>query len=109
MESGGKPAPAEAARRLRFTFQGDKLLVKGNFPDDREETCSYKLDEQKNPNQLDFTPPKEDKPVLGIYKLKGDQLVICFRHGGSPGGRPTKLTTKDDPTLILVRFKKAMP
>ena len=111
-EADGKPAPAEAVKRMRFTFKGDKLLVKGNFADDREEECSYEIDAAKSPKQLDFTPPKEshqDSPILGIYEVKGEELKLCLRHGGSSAGRPTEFSTKPDSDLILIVLKRAKP
>jgi uncharacterized protein (TIGR03067 family) len=107
MEADGKAAPANAVSRMRFTFQGKKLLVKGNSPDDREEQCSYKIDTTKSPNCLDFTPTKEKKTVLAIYEVKEDELKVCLRHEGSPGGRPTEFSTKPDSGLVLIVFKKA--
>jgi uncharacterized protein (TIGR03067 family) len=109
MEVDGKPAPAEVIKRMRFTFKGDKLLVKGNFNDDREEQCSYEIDATKSPKHLDFTPPKEKKPILGIYEVKGDELKLCLRHGSSSDGRPTEFSTKPDSNLILMVFKRAKP
>jgi uncharacterized protein (TIGR03067 family) len=107
MEADGKPAPAEALKRMRFTFKGDKLLVRGNFADDREEECSYGIDATKSPKHLDFTPPKEKEPILGIYEIKGDDLKLCLRHGGSSAGRPTEFSAKPDSELILFVFKRA--
>ncbi len=107
MEANGKPAPPEAVKRTRFTFKGDKLLVRGNYDDDREEECSYQTDTTKSPKQLDFTPPKEKKPLLGIYELKDDELKLCIRHASSSEGRPDKFSTKPESKLILIVFKKA--
>jgi uncharacterized protein (TIGR03067 family) len=109
MEADGKPAPAEEVKRMRFTFKGDKLLVRGNFDNDREEECSYEIDATKSPKHLDFTPPKEEKPILGIYAVKGDELKLCLRHGNSSGGRPTEFSTKPESDLILMVFKRAKP
>jgi uncharacterized protein (TIGR03067 family) len=109
MESDGKAAPAAAVKKMRFTFKGDKLLVRGNFEDDSEETCAYKVDPKKTPKHLDFSPPKEKKPILAIYAMKGDELKICLRHGKSSKGRPTEFATKPDSDLVLIVFKKQKP
>ena len=106
MVSDGKAAPAEAVKRMRFTFKGDKLLVKGNFDDDREEECTFKADSKQSPNHLEFTPPKQQKPILGIYEVKKDELRICLRHEGSAEGRPTEFATTVNSKLILIVFKK---
>lgn len=109
MEADGKPAPAETARRMRFTFKGDKLFIRGNFDGDREEECACKIDAKQTPNHLDFTPPKEKKPVLGILEVKGDDLKICLRHASSDKGRPEGFATKEGSQLVLIVFKKQKP
>ena len=109
MESDGNSAPKEAVERMRFTFKEDTLLVKGNFNDDREEQCTYKIDAKQSPKHLDFTPPKQDKPILGIYEIKDDQLKLCLRHGGSSGGRPSEFSAKRDSGMVLMVFKRNKP
>jgi uncharacterized protein (TIGR03067 family) len=47
MEADGKPAPADAVKRMKFTFTDDKLLIAGNFADDREQECAYKVDPKR--------------------------------------------------------------
>jgi uncharacterized protein (TIGR03067 family) len=107
MEADGKPAPAEVVKWMRLTFKGDNVLFRGNFGDDREEECSFKIDATKSPRHFDFTPPNQEKPILGIYEITGDKLRICLRHGGSSAGRPTEFSTKPESGLILTVFKRA--
>jgi uncharacterized protein (TIGR03067 family) len=109
MEADGNAAPAEAVKRMRFTFKGDKLLVKGNYDDDREDECTYKVDPRQSPKHLDFTPVKEKKPIRGIYEVKGDELKVCLRHADSSEGRPTEFATKAGSRLVLIVFKKQKP
>lgn len=109
MEADGKAAPADAVRRMRFTFKGDSLFIKGNFDDDREAECPYKIDPKQSPKHLDFSPPKEKKPILGIYDVKGDELKVCLRHASSSEGRPTRFATQADSKLVLIVFKKRRP
>lgn len=106
IEKDGKMAPDEAAKRMRFTFQGDRLLVTGNTASDKEVGGPYKVDSTKSPKQLEFTPPEETKPILGIYELTEDQLKVCMRHASSDKGRPTEFKTTADSDLILVVFKR---
>jgi len=106
MEVDGKPAPAEAVKQMRFTFKGDKLLVRGNHKDDSEQECSYEIDATKSPKHLDFT--QEDKQhVRGIYDINGDELKVCLRHASSSDGRPADFSTKPRSKLILLVFKRA--
>ncbi len=94
---------------MRLTFKGDKLLFLGNFDDDREEECIYKFDVKRFPNHLEFTPPNEKKPILGIFEVKGDELKICLRHARSNKGRPTEFATKEDSQLILLVLRRQKP
>lgn len=105
MEANGKPAPNKAAKRMRFTFEGDTLLIRGNFSDERELKCSFKIDAKQTPHHLDFRPMKE-KTVLGIYEVKGDVLKICVRHANSGKGRPSEFKTAPDSDLILIVLQK---
>ena len=109
IETHGEQAPPESAKKLRFTFKGDRLLIAGNTSPDKEEDCPYKVDATQSPKHLEFTPPKEEKPVVGIYELSGDTLKICFRHASSTGGRPTEFRTTPESQFVLVLFKKAAP
>ena len=109
MEADGKAAPPEDVERMRFTFKGDKLLLRGNFANDMEEDCSFAVDTTKTPHQLDFTPPNEKKPIVGIYEVKGAELKVCLRHASSPDGRPTTFATKPDSNLVLIILKRQDP
>lgn len=104
LESDGEKAPEDVVKNMRFRFAGDKLFVRGNFGDDREEVCSFALDDTKTPKHLDFTPPKEKKPVLAIYERNGKTLKMCIRHGNSDKGRPTEFKTTPGSRSVLIVF-----
>lgn len=107
IEFNGKPAPADEVKRTRFTFRGEKLLVRGSKDDGREEEGSYKADRDKSPKQLDITLGK--KTLAGIYEVKGDQLKVCFENGGNLKNRPSKFATSKEEELVLIMFKKQKP
>lgn len=109
MEADGKAAPADVVKQMRFTFRQDKLLIRGNFSDDREEECSYKLDPARSPRHLDILPPREEKPVLAIYELQGDQLKVCLRHNGAAAGRPRDFQSLPNSQVVLIVFKRQQP
>ena len=106
MEVNGAPAPAKAVERVQFTFEGDKLSIKGNFSDERVDECTYKVDGEKSPKHLDISHPKETKPIVGIYKVNGDTLTVCLRHASSNEGRPNEFVSKADSNLVLITFEK---
>jgi uncharacterized protein (TIGR03067 family) len=109
MEVDGKALPAEEAKRMRLTFKGDKLLIRGNFKDDRELECDYKVDAKQSPHHLDFTPRNEKKSLQGIYDVKDGVLKVCMSHETGSEGRPKMFATKAGSQLILVVFNKQKP
>lgn len=102
-EEDGKIARKEKVARVQLTFKGDKLIIKGNFQDDRVESCSYKVDSSKSPRTLDFTPPSQKVPVLCIYEINGDDLKICFVRGSAK--HPREMTSKKQTIITLKRGK----
>src|SRR5262249_50829433 len=58
MEINGKPAPTEEVKATRFTFKGEKLLVRHPKGGGQEEEGSFKTDREKSPKQLDSTMKK---------------------------------------------------
>jgi uncharacterized protein (TIGR03067 family) len=112
MAVDGEPAPAKTLNRVRFIFKGEKLLFRGNFENDKEVECTFKLDLKASPKQLDINFGKKDgdeNVSLGIYELKGDELRLCSRVAGSPKGRPAEFATAPDSGLALIVFKRQKP
>jgi uncharacterized protein (TIGR03067 family) len=107
MEINGKKAPAAEVKRTRFTFKGDKLLIRGAKDDGREMECAYKIDADKAPKQIDIV--SKDKTLAGIYEVKGDQLKVCFENGGKAENRPKKFDTNRKEELVLIVFKTQKP
>lgn len=104
MEINGKRAPAAEVKRTRFTFKGDKLLIRGAKDDGREMECAYKIDVDKAPKQIDIEA--KDKKLTGIYEVKDDQLKVCFENGGNAENRPKKFATNRREELVLIVFKR---
>jgi uncharacterized protein (TIGR03067 family) len=90
-----------------FTFKDDKITMKEGKTPKTEGT--YKLDEKKNPKEIDVTAPKEDNPkemetVKAVYTLDGDTLKLCMPNNGPAGPRPKSLD-KDMGIMVLKRKK----
>ena len=62
------------------------------------------------PGAIDFVSadePLRGKRALGVYRLKGDRLTICFGEFGG-GKRPSFDTTGGEPTTFWV-LKRRQP
>jgi uncharacterized protein (TIGR03067 family) len=102
MEMDGEQADAALAKRMRFKFEGDVLIIAGNFSDESQAKCSFRLNETASPKHLDFTPEDEKKPLVGIYERNGRNLKLCIRQGRSDKGRPMEFITTKDSDLVLM-------
>jgi uncharacterized protein (TIGR03067 family) len=107
LEINGKPASAKEVERTRFTFKGEKLLVRGARDEDKEEKGAFKTDPKKLPRHLDIT--LNGKTLHGIYEIKGDELKVCFENGGKAENRPTKFATNKENEEVLIVFKRQKP
>jgi len=106
-ELNGKPVPAKEVERIRFTFKGAKLLVRGARDEDKEEEGTFKTDPKKSPRHLDIT--LKGKTLHGIYEVKGDKLKVCFENGGKAENRPTRFATNKENEEVLIVFKRKKP
>jgi len=107
-ELNGEPVPAKEVERTRFTFKGEKVLIRPTKDKDKaDEEGTYKADSKKSPKQLDITI--KNKTVHGIYKVKGDELTVCYETGEKRENRPTKFATNKEEELVLIVFKRQKP
>jgi uncharacterized protein (TIGR03067 family) len=104
-EAGGMKFDFPKDMQTVFTFSGDKLTLKDMGK--KEETGTFKIDEKKNPKEIDMTTPKVENPketetVKGIYQLDGDTLKIAFRADPA-ADRPNAFDAKG---AIAITFKR---
>jgi len=105
VEIDGKPIDIpKDSPEMTFTFKDDKATMK---EDKKIEEGTYKLDEKKNPKEIDIIHPKKDNPKemeteKWIYKLDGDTLKLATSGKGPSGSRPKNF---DENVMILKRKK----
>jgi uncharacterized protein (TIGR03067 family) len=105
--AGGKEKPVPEGG-ITFTFTADGQLTVNEGNRKKADTGSYKLDPKKDPAEIDIIPPaeKKDPTVLGIYKLDGDTLTLCFGRGKA-GSRPTTFESPEGSETIVITLKRA--
>ena len=102
----GRPLPEETVQQLRLTLtakrykseRGDQVLF----------DSTYTVDPSKDPPQIDMIGTEGDlkgKPALGIYKLDGDSLTLCYVMPGKE--RPTKFESPPQSGVFMVVYKRS--
>jgi uncharacterized protein (TIGR03067 family) len=108
LESDGQPAPAEATKGAELIFEGNHYALKGGTEQFRG---TFRLDATRTPRAIDatFTEPdgKEKGKAVGIYKLEGDRLTICWHQDGKE--RPATFRTARDSNLRLIVAERVKP
>jgi uncharacterized protein (TIGR03067 family) len=87
-----KPVGDAVLKRTRIIFEGDTLeLIEAA---EVGELVTFSLDESTEPKQINLRiakGPDSGRISMGIYRLNGDFLRICWAAPGQP--RPTAFTT----------------
>ena len=102
----GRSLPEEAAKTLKLT------LTAGRYKSERGDQVLFdsidRVDAAKNPKQIDMVGTEGElkgKSALGIYKVDGDMLTICYVMPGKE--RPVGFDSQPQSGAFLVTYKRA--
>jgi RNA polymerase sigma factor (sigma-70 family) len=99
-EEGGQKAPEERIKQAKLIFAADgKLTAKLG---EREQEFTYQLGPAKKPKEFSVMDDK-GRTMLGIYKLDGDTLTVCYDRSGD---RPAEFASPEGTTVVLEVFKR---
>jgi len=73
LQDGGRTAPAEAIEGAEWVITRDLIVQKAGG---QTLELSYTLDPSNAPKWIDLKA--EGRTMLGIYKLEGKTLTVCF-------------------------------
>jgi uncharacterized protein (TIGR03067 family) len=102
----GKPLGDETAKQLVLTLTAERYKTEraGQVLFD----STYSIDASKNPAQIDMIGTEGDlkgKPALGILKLDGDSLTMCYTMPGKE--RPAAFESQPQTGVFLVVWKRS--
>jgi uncharacterized protein (TIGR03067 family) len=104
----GAPLAAETAKLLTLTLTADRFKTQRG--DQVLFDSTYTVDATKDPKQIDMIGTEGEltgKPALGIYKLDGDKLTLCYTMPGNE--RPAKFESAAKSGVYLIEWVRARP
>jgi|SRR5947209_20266348 len=100
---GGRKDNSPPGSSMELTAEGKMILHENGH----DITGSYKTDPKKDPAEIDLTleDPKGGAtvPMVGIFKLDGDNLQMCLAMAGD---RPRKLESPEMAPVVLLTLKR---
>ncbi len=87
-------------------FGKDTIQIREDGKIQPRDNANYRIDATQNPIHLDITVdmgPKER--LLGILKLEGDELIICFSHDRGEN-RPLNFESTPDSQTMVIHMRR---
>jgi uncharacterized protein (TIGR03067 family) len=102
----GKPLPEKVAAQLKLVLTAERYRTEreGEVLFD----STYRLDAEQDPKWIEMVGTEGDaagKPALGIYRVDGDTLKICYTMPG--GKRPKDFESVAGSGAYCVTWKRA--
>jgi len=112
MQRDGKEEAEDQVKEHALTVKFDGEAI--TYQHDREGQVekkhgTFKLDTEKKPKRITVTPkddPNQDKPLVGIYDLKGDTLKVAHRHGDDADTLPEDFKGGDGIVIMTLERQK---
>lgn len=104
LEAGGKPLPKASVPDFLFIVgaDGQSTGQMGKV----EYQSKVTIDVKKDPKTIDNaheTGAHQGKKQFGIYKMKGNQWIVCMTApGAKESDRPTSFDTKDTNHVVFI-------
>ena len=94
----GKALSEDQVKQTTIVVKGNTFRFPGPAEDATARAGTFKLDETKNPKEMDST--SDEKEIsLGIYELESDSYKVCFAPAGKP--RPANFSSEPGSGQIL--------
>ena len=101
-QNDGEEAAANLLAKMNLTVKGESLTI--DVGSARDEKAKIRLDPGKSPATIDITPARPGRAtLLGIYKLDGDSLTLCW---AKKGARPTEFASKEGSNHVLFVLRR---
>jgi uncharacterized protein (TIGR03067 family) len=101
LQDGGRTAPADIVKSVRWIVTDSQITQ--NAGDERAD-LSYTLDLTKSPVWIDFR--RDSRVMLGIVKVDGDTLTVCFSEGRNAERSTAFESRPDSPNDVLLVFHR---
>jgi uncharacterized protein (TIGR03067 family) len=106
---GSKENPKGELKNIIVTIAGNKLTI--NEAKATPQRRALVVDPSKSPKWIDMIwdeVPGRENPAIGIYKVEGDKLVVCFLEGAKEEAkkRPTEFAIPEGSGFQLITLQR---